>query len=117
MSSAPKKGYFSNGELLETPPMTVRLSRFVESIYFFFGLYFSSLFALDSYAAAENSSFNVTHSRNKYTTRSRWGNSSSYGGGGGGGDGPGSGPRRVGRIDDFRGATDSSGPRCGGGCG
>ncbi|CAG8042582.1 unnamed protein product [Penicillium salamii] len=73
---------------------------------------------LDSYAAAENSSFNITHSRNKYTTRSRWGNSSSYGGGGGGGgDGPGSGPRRVGRIDDFRGATDSSGPRCGGGCG
>lgn len=26
--------------------MTVRLSRFVESIYFFFGLYFSSLFAV-----------------------------------------------------------------------
>jgi uncharacterized membrane protein YgcG len=135
--------------------MTVRLTRFVESVYYFFGLYFSSLFAvrcltcaiyvsypyltspspsfslhplrtlfaqsshwinltsrqLDSYAAAERSSFNINNSTNRYTTRSRWGTSSSSGGGGGGGggggSGPGTGPRRLGRVDDVR------GPECG----
>lgn len=78
-----------------------------------------TILQLDSFAAAQNSSFNIKKSGNQYNTRSRWGGSSSHGGGGGGGggDGPGSGPRRVGRIDDFREATDSSGPRCGGGCG
>ncbi|KAJ5306272.1 hypothetical protein N7508_005287 [Penicillium antarcticum] len=63
---------------------------------------------LDSYKAAEESSFNINRSSNSYTTRPRWGGSSSYGGGGGGGGGgPGSGPRRVGRVDDVR------APECG----
>ncbi|KAJ6146348.1 hypothetical protein N7497_008330 [Penicillium chrysogenum] len=73
----PKPVYFSNGQALQSapiaPPLTVRLTRFIESIYFFLGLYFTTLFSLDSYAAAENSSFNINNQKNRYTTRSRWG--------------------------------------------
>ncbi|KAJ5192470.1 hypothetical protein N7449_008612 [Penicillium cf. viridicatum] len=107
MSARPQKPvYFSNGEALQNPPFNVRLTRFVESVYFFLGLYFTTLLSLDSYAAAENSSFNIKNQSNKYTTRSRWGGSTTPyggGGGGGGGGGPGFGPRRVGRVDDVRG--------------
>ncbi|KAJ5472967.1 hypothetical protein N7530_006968 [Penicillium desertorum] len=106
----PKPVYFSNGQALQSapiaPPLTVRLTRFIEGIYFFLGLYFTTLFSLDSYAAAENSSFNINNQRNRYTTRSRWGGSTTSFGGGGGGDGgggPGFGPRRVGRVDDPQG--------------
>ncbi|KAJ6178885.1 hypothetical protein N7519_009346 [Penicillium mononematosum] len=101
----PKPVYFSDGQALQSPPLTVRLTRFIKSIYFFLGLYFTTLFSLDSYAAAENSSFNINNQRNRYTTRSRWGGSTTSfgGGGGGGGGGPGFGPRRVGRVDDVRG--------------
>ncbi|KAJ5780493.1 hypothetical protein N7457_005653 [Penicillium paradoxum] len=109
MSARPQRPvYFSNGEALQTPPMTVRVRRFVESVYYFLGLYFTSLLSIDAYTAAENSSFNVNNPNYRYQNRSRWGNNISPQGGGGrggggGGDGPGFGPRRVGRVDDVRG--------------
>ncbi|PLB41825.1 uncharacterized protein BDW47DRAFT_122275 [Aspergillus candidus] len=107
MASKPNNLYMSNGQVLDKPPLTVRLSRFVESIYVFFGLYFVSLFSFDPYSAAQNSKFNVVSSPNRSNTRSRWGGSSGGGGSGGGGGGPGGpggfGPRRIGRVDDVRG--------------
>lgn len=67
---------------------------------------------LDSYAAADKSSFNITSSRNQAWTRPRWGGSAGRGnnnGGGSGGSGGGKpddggsgfGGRRVGRVSDF----------------
>ncbi|KAJ5162150.1 hypothetical protein N7492_007542 [Penicillium capsulatum] len=103
----PRTTYFSNGQALQSPPLSVRLTRFFESVYTFLGLYFVSLFSLDPYTAAQNSQFNIYRPKNSGGPRSRWGGSSgSYGpgGGGGGGGGPGSGPgRRIGRVDDVRG--------------
>ncbi|KAF9888381.1 hypothetical protein FE257_008659 [Aspergillus nanangensis] len=58
MSSNPRM-YMSNGEVLSSPPLLVRASRFVEDIYMFFGLYLVSFFSLDAYTAAENSQFNA----------------------------------------------------------
>ncbi|PLN85044.1 hypothetical protein BDW42DRAFT_18494 [Aspergillus taichungensis] len=49
MSSKPNNLYMSNGQVLDKPPLTVRLSRFVENIYVFFGLYFVSLFSVSSH--------------------------------------------------------------------
>ncbi|CRG82917.1 hypothetical protein PISL3812_00264 [Talaromyces islandicus] len=124
--------YLSNGRVLETPPLTARVVRWVDSAYLFFGLYFVSLFAdnwnhyeslfsdprlillpplqLDSYAAAESSQFNISAPHNNPNNRPRWGGSSNRGtgggGGGGGGWGPGgggSGGRKIGRVDDVRG--------------
>ncbi|OJJ84237.1 uncharacterized protein ASPGLDRAFT_35519 [Aspergillus glaucus CBS 516.65] len=37
------KTYVSNGEVLGGPPVSVRISRFFESVYIFFGLYFTTL--------------------------------------------------------------------------
>ncbi|KAH8703757.1 hypothetical protein BGW36DRAFT_369944 [Talaromyces proteolyticus] len=100
--------YLSNGRMLETPPLTARVVRWVDSLYLFFGLYFVSLFAFDSYGAAESSQFNIAASHNDPNTRSRWGGSGGSGGGkpGGGGGGGDSGPgggKRLGRVDDIRG--------------
>ncbi|BDD63364.1 hypothetical protein MAP00_008263 [Monascus purpureus] len=108
-----KNTYLSNGQILQSPPLSVRITRFFENVYFFLGLYFVSLFSLDPYTAAQNSQFNITRPVNKHNTRPRWGGSagsSGYGGGGGGpgGSGPrGPGPRRIGRVDDIR------APECG----
>ncbi|PLB52401.1 hypothetical protein P170DRAFT_434164 [Aspergillus steynii IBT 23096] len=96
----------SNGQVLGSPPFSVRLSRFFESVYLFLGLYLVSFFSVDPYSAAENSRFNITRPGNKPNTRSRWGGSSGFGGGGGGGGGGGPGgfgPRKIGRVDDIRG--------------
>ncbi|KAL1987714.1 hypothetical protein VTN96DRAFT_2554 [Rasamsonia emersonii] len=104
--SAPSSSrpYVSGGQMLQSPPLSVRVIRFFESIYIFLGLYFVSLFSLDPYTAAQSSQFNVARPQNKPNTRPRWGGGS-YGGGYGGGGGPGGsgGPRRIGRVDDIRG--------------
>ncbi|KAJ5377438.1 uncharacterized protein N7496_004847 [Penicillium cataractarum] len=95
--------YVSNGQALSSPPLTVRLNRFTESVYLFFGLYFVSLFAFDSYASAQGSQFNI-HNRNTASRSStEWGartssSSSNINRGGAGGGGP-----RIGRVDDVRG--------------
>ncbi|KAE8151894.1 hypothetical protein BDV25DRAFT_151937 [Aspergillus avenaceus] len=102
MSSKPQT-YMSNGQVLTTPPLSVRISRFFESIYIFFGLYFVSFFSLDPYTAAQNSRFNVTSPRNNRSTRSFWGGGGGSGSGDGGGGPGGFGPRRIGRVDDIRG--------------
>ncbi|KAJ5918221.1 hypothetical protein N7454_010596 [Penicillium verhagenii] len=107
-SEKPQTAYFSNGQALTSLPLSVRVSRFIESAYVFFGLYIVSFLSLDPYAAAQNSSFNIHKTRSSSGSRdTRGGSSSSYGPGGGGGGGGGGGPggpgRRIGRVDDVRG--------------
>ncbi|PWY82226.1 hypothetical protein BO70DRAFT_396519 [Aspergillus heteromorphus CBS 117.55] len=106
MSSEPKT-YVSGGRVLGSPPLTVRVSRFFESIYIFLGLDFVSLFSLDPYTAAQNSRFNVSRQGKNPNASARWGaGGGSWGGGGGGGGGGPGGPgggRRIGRVDDVRG--------------
>lgn len=100
------KTYVSNGEVLGGPPVSVRISRFFESVYIFFGLYFTTLLSFDPYTTAQNSQFNISRRGDRL-------GGSSYGSGGGGAGGPGGpggpGPRtgRLGRVDDIR------GPECG----
>ncbi|KAJ5797864.1 uncharacterized protein N7503_007160 [Penicillium pulvis] len=108
----PQTTYFSNGQALSSPPFSVRVSRFFESVYLFFGLYLVSFFSLDPHTAAQNSSFNIHRPKTPSGSRKPFGGSSgSYGSGGGGGGGGGGGPggpgRRIGRVDDVR------GPECG----
>ncbi|KAJ5886743.1 uncharacterized protein N7473_009417 [Penicillium subrubescens] len=95
--------YVRNGQALSSPPLTVRLNRFTESVYLFFGLYFVSLFAFDSQASAQGSQFNIHNRNTAYRNSSEWGartsSSSSNVRRGGEGDG---GPR-IGRVDDVRG--------------
>ncbi|KAJ5085011.1 hypothetical protein N7532_009782 [Penicillium argentinense] len=112
MSAAkPRTTYFSNGQTLERPPLSVRVSRFINDAYGFLGLYAVSLFSLDPYAAAESSQFNIHRPNSSSGSRPLNGRTNYYGGGGGGsggGGGPGSGSgRRIGRVDDVR------GPECG----
>ncbi|PTU21901.1 hypothetical protein P175DRAFT_0508796 [Aspergillus ochraceoroseus IBT 24754] len=107
MSSKPRI-YLSNGEILQNPPISVRIRRFFESLYLILGLYFTSFFTLDAYTAAQNSPFNVANPTNRSNTRARWVGPSGPGGGNGGGGGGGDGgpprpPRRIGRVDDIRG--------------
>ncbi|KAL4953238.1 hypothetical protein BDW69DRAFT_165820 [Aspergillus filifer] len=110
-SSAKPAVYLHNGQILQAPPVSVQIRRFVENIYLFLGLYFTSFFALDPYAAAQASPFNVTRAGNKDNTRSRWGGFGGPrgGGGGGGGGGPGGGggfgsfgSGKFGRVDDIQ---------------
>ncbi|KIW25009.1 uncharacterized protein PV07_10685 [Cladophialophora immunda] len=117
----------SSGHILETPPLSARISRISDDVYNFLGLYFVSLFSLDPYTAAQNSQFNTRGRPNAYQERPRWGGGTNRlggggatggggstwgrGGGGGGGSGSGSGSgggsRRMGGIDDVR------APECG----
>ncbi|KAK2743439.1 hypothetical protein FQN57_004904 [Myotisia sp. PD_48] len=101
MSSSTKRPYVSEGQMLDRAPLPVRIVNFAHAVYMFLGLYVVSLFAVNPYASAEQSSFNVTRPR-----LSQGG--PRFGGGGGGGDdrrGPGGGGpgKRVGRVDDIRG--------------
>ncbi|KAI1611275.1 hypothetical protein EDD37DRAFT_650948 [Exophiala viscosa] len=112
----------SSGHVLDTPPVSARISRLGDNIYNFLGLYFVSLFSLDPYTAAQNSRFNSRGRPNAYQERARWGGanraggvgagpggsgpSGGRGGGGSGFGGSGSG-RRMGGVDDVR------APECG----
>ncbi|KAL2816874.1 hypothetical protein BJX63DRAFT_386468 [Aspergillus granulosus] len=103
--------YLHNGQILQAPPLSVQIRRFIENIYLFLGLYFTSFFSLDPYAAAENSPFNITRSSNQSNSKPRWSSSGApRGGGGGGGGGPGGpggfgsfGSSKFGRVDDING--------------
>ncbi|KAL2219131.1 hypothetical protein M432DRAFT_330262 [Thermoascus aurantiacus ATCC 26904] len=44
--SAPNTPYVSNGEVLQSPPLSARVIRFLDNVYFFLGLYFVSLFSV-----------------------------------------------------------------------
>ncbi|KAL4805514.1 hypothetical protein BDV18DRAFT_141104 [Aspergillus unguis] len=100
--------YLHNGQILQAPPVSVQIRRFMENIYLFLGLYFTSLFALDPYDAAAGSPFNITRAGNNNNTRPRWGGSAGGprgggGGGPGGGGGFGSfGSGKFGRTDDVQ---------------
>ncbi|KZF19285.1 hypothetical protein L228DRAFT_271527 [Xylona heveae TC161] len=88
-----------------SPPLTARIREFFSSAYIFIGLYLTTLFSFDAYAAAESSSFNIRRRSpgSGASIRRGWGGG---GGGSGGGGGPGSGGgggRRLGTVDDIRG--------------
>ncbi|KAL2831197.1 hypothetical protein BDW59DRAFT_140653 [Aspergillus cavernicola] len=113
--SAKPNIYLHNGQILQAPPISVKMRRFFESIYLFLGLYFTSFFALDPYAAAQSSPFNITKADNQSNTKSRWNNLGGSRGGGGGGGGPGGGggfgrfgSGKFGRLDDVRGQCKGS---------
>ncbi|KAF4548550.1 Hypothetical protein D9617_27g045170 [Elsinoe fawcettii] len=133
-SSTPAKPtYFSNGRALSGPPLTVRIKTFLSIAYCFIGLYLTTLFTLDSTAAAAQSPFAVQN-RPRHQAKSGFPKPGFFGGGGGGGGGgngrgpggggsggtggagggasgggsrAGSGGKRLGRVDDVR------GPECG----
>ncbi|KAL2054172.1 hypothetical protein ABVK25_005711 [Lepraria finkii] len=105
--STPARPYLSNGQVLEAPPLSARVRNFVDSTYAFLGLYVTSLFSLDAYAAAEQSPYNIRN-RNRPTPALRAGPRSGGGGGGGGGrrrgsGGGGGGGKKLGTVDDIRG--------------
>jgi hypothetical protein len=95
----------------KSPPLYVRINSFFDSAVLFLGLYATTLFSFDAYAAAQQSAYNINN-RVKDGTRTGKG---FFGGGGGGGGGPsgggggggGGGGRRVGRIDDIRGNAEN----------
>ncbi|KIV88141.1 hypothetical protein, variant [Exophiala mesophila] len=101
----------SSGHILETPPLSARLSRFSTDVYNFLGLYIVSLFSLDPYTAAQTSSFNTSGPGrgSGVQSRARWGSAGpatrngntggrpGAGSGGGGGTG-----RRLGQVNDIR---------------
>ncbi|KAI9819138.1 MAG: hypothetical protein M1827_007294 [Pycnora praestabilis] len=107
--STPSRPYMSNGQVLSSPPVTARIRSFMDSTYVFLGLYVTTLFSLDAYAAAEASPFNVnSRSSSKRPDRPGWGGWGGSSGGGGGPSGRGSGSgggagKRLGQVDDVRG--------------
>ncbi|GAB7353597.1 hypothetical protein MBLNU459_g4018t1 [Dothideomycetes sp. NU459] len=110
-SPAVNRPYVHNGQTLSGPPLTVRLRNFMDSAYVFVGLYVTTFFSFEPYAAAEASPFN--QAKRTPGKRPGWGGygGGRGGGGGGGGGGPGSGPggpgsgpgKKLGRVDDIRG--------------
>ncbi|KAJ5885168.1 hypothetical protein N7495_009678 [Penicillium taxi] len=118
MSSKPQKVYISKGQTLDRPisltfmnslPISVRLTRFFESIYLCLGLYLVTLFSFDPYATAQRSRFNKYGSK---PTPGRLNRGTGFFGGGGGGGTSGGGPpppgsgRPIGRVDDIRGTCE-----------
>ncbi|KAF3390446.1 hypothetical protein F1880_009189 [Penicillium rolfsii] len=85
-----------------SPPLTVRLNRFTESVYLFIGLYLVSLFAFDSEASAQGSQFNIHNRNTAYRNSTEWGARTSSSGSNVRRGGDGTGPR-IGRVDDVRG--------------
>ncbi|MCJ1255769.1 hypothetical protein MMC24_003586 [Lignoscripta atroalba] len=107
--SSPGKPYVSNGQVLQSPPVSVRVRGFLDSATLFFGLYITTLFSLDTYAAGHASAYNINNRVQDGTRTGRGyfggGGSGGSGGGRGGGPGPGSGGgggRKLGRVDDIR---------------
>ncbi|MCJ1460503.1 hypothetical protein MMC28_010885 [Mycoblastus sanguinarius] len=99
--STPARPYLFNGEVLQSPPFSVQVRNFFNGTYNFLGLYMTTLFSLDAYAAAEQSSFSIMNRR-----RSTAGSGPRSGGGGSGGGGGGSGGnggKKLGTVDDIRG--------------
>ncbi|KAK6522060.1 hypothetical protein TWF281_002629 [Arthrobotrys megalospora] len=104
--SSPQKQYLSNGQVMQSPPLTARITRFSESAIQFIGLYFVSLLSFDSYASAESSSFATQNNAALQGSGSRGNGTTGFGGSAGRPDprGPG---RRLGTVDSVR------APECG----
>ncbi|TKA76015.1 hypothetical protein B0A49_02925 [Cryomyces minteri] len=106
---ASNRPYLHKGQMLSSPPISARIQGFIGSAYVFLALYFTTLFSLDPYAAAEASPFNTKNrsaSRSGAPRKLGWGSLGGGSGGGSGGSGPGgpgSGGRKLGRVDDIRG--------------
>ncbi|KAL8688395.1 MAG: hypothetical protein Q9218_005686 [Villophora microphyllina] len=99
--------YVSGGQVLQTPPLSARIRNFIDGSYNFLGLYVTTLFSFDAYAAAEQSPFNIRNRHVRRTGGASFWRTGSGGGGGGGGSGGSSGGadggRKIGRVDDVRG--------------
>ncbi|KAK6496399.1 hypothetical protein TWF481_002419 [Arthrobotrys musiformis] len=105
--SPPQKQYIANGQTMQSPPLTTRLTRFSESAIQFIGLYFVTLLSFDSYGSAESSSFATQNNAAlQGNGSSSSGGTTGFGGNAGRPDprGPG---RRLGTVDSVR------GPECG----
>ncbi|KAF3941334.1 hypothetical protein ABW19_dt0203298 [Dactylella cylindrospora] len=100
-NSSGNNTYLHNGQVLQSRPLTARITGFSESVIQFVGLYFSTLLSFDAQASAESSSF-ATHNNPSLAGSSRGSGSAGFGGGAGRSDprGPG---RRLGTIDQVRG--------------
>ncbi|MCJ1226118.1 hypothetical protein MMC12_002767 [Toensbergia leucococca] len=104
--TTPSRPYLSNGQVLQSPPFSARVRSFLNGTYTFVGLYVTTLFSLDAYAAGEVSPFNVRNQSSGGGTRvnrGSWGRGGGGGGSGSGGPGSGGGGKKVGRVDDIRG--------------
>ncbi|MCJ1319058.1 hypothetical protein MMC15_004391 [Xylographa vitiligo] len=96
MSKPPGKPpgvYVSNGQVLASPPLSVRFRGFVDTAILFLGLYITTLFSLDPYAAGQTSAYNINNRERDGTRTGRgfFGGGGGGGGGGSGGGGPGPG--------------------------
>ncbi|MCJ1422049.1 hypothetical protein MMC32_008418 [Xylographa parallela] len=112
----PLGAYVSNGQVLTSPPLAVRFRGFVDNTILFLGLYITTLFSLDPYAAGQTSAYNINNRERDGTRTGRGffggGGGGGGGGSGGGGPGPGSGGgggRKLGTVDQIRGAEYTSG--------
>ncbi|MCJ1431565.1 hypothetical protein MMC27_000919 [Xylographa pallens] len=64
MSAPPGKplgAYVSNGQVLTSQPLSVRVRGFVDNTILFLGLYITTLFSLDAYAAGQTSAYNINN--------------------------------------------------------
>ncbi|OCL11895.1 hypothetical protein AOQ84DRAFT_386515 [Glonium stellatum] len=114
--SADEKTYVANGEVLSSPLLTVRIRTFFEYAFIFVILYLTTLFSLDSYAAARGSQYRITNGEfmpgrrpTQPTPRP----------GGYRADGSGDRPRRIRTVDDHTSVNLGLkyGGCCGSGCG
>ncbi|MCJ1291082.1 hypothetical protein MMC34_002625 [Xylographa carneopallida] len=108
LGAKPLGAYVSNGQVLSSPPLSVRVRGFVDTAILFFGLYITTLFSLDPYAAGQTSAYNINNREKDGTRTGRgfFGGGGGGGGSGGGGPGPGSGGgggRKLGTVDQIRG--------------
>ncbi|KAF3917303.1 hypothetical protein AA313_de0208268 [Arthrobotrys entomopaga] len=101
--------YLHNGQVMNSPPLSARITRLSESAIQFVSLYFVSLLSFDPYAAAESSSFATQNNTAMQGSGARSsGGTTGFGGSAGrpGSDSRGPG-RRLGTVDQVR------GPECG----
>lgn len=114
--SAEQKNYVANGEVLPSPPLAVSIRKFFEYVFIFVMLYITTLFSLDSYAAARGSPYRVSNSeflpgRRPTQPIPRPGGYRA--------EGTGDRPRRIRTVDDNTSVNLGLkyGGCCGGGCG
>ncbi|KAF3314956.1 hypothetical protein TWF173_004177 [Orbilia oligospora] len=100
--STPPKQYLSSGQVMQSPPLTARITRFTESAIQFVSLYFVTLLSFDSYGSAESSSFATQNNAALQGSGPRGNGTAGFGGSAGRLDprGPG---RRLGTVDSVRG--------------
>ncbi|CAD6589126.1 MAG: hypothetical protein ASARMPREDX12_003609 [Alectoria sarmentosa] len=90
---------------MASPPLSARVRNFIGHAYTFLGLYLTTLFSFDAYAAAEHSSFNPKRKVRPVVGVGAGPRPDVSGGEGGGGANVGGGRgvgRRLGTLDEVR---------------